>query len=220
MKKGILFDLDGTLLDTAGDFVYFLNTLLGEYGRPALPFEIIRQSVSKGANGLVQLGFQITPNASDFEEKKKRLLDLYEESLGDKTTFFEGIESLLEQLNQKDLPWGIVTNKPKRFTDPLIKKFKYLDNTPCVVSGDTLEKSKPHPLPILHAVEKLNLSPQHSLYVGDDLRDVQAASASQMPSCVVLYGYRLPEEDPSTWGASQIVSHAHDIYPVFEKLTS
>lgn len=218
MASGLLFDLDGTLLDTAPDFEICLNQLLQEDGKQPLPFEVIRQVVSSGARGLIKLGFNIDVEHADYERLKNRLLDGYETILGQKTSFFPGIESLLMHLKQNDIPWGIVTNKPERFTFPLLETIKFPNAPQCVICADTLEHAKPHPLPISHGCKLLKVEANKSLYVGDDHRDVLSSNAAGLDCCVVHYGYIHASDDPLKWDAQHYVSHADEILPIFEKM--
>lgn len=218
MASGILFDLDGTLLDTAPDFEVCLNELLMEEGKPPMSYAHVRQVVSQGARGLVQLGFNIDIHDSAFEGLKQRLLDGYEKVLGAKTTFFPGIESLLERLSLGNIPWGIVTNKPERYTFPLLEQITFPSKPQCVICADTLEHAKPHPLPISHGCKLLNIEANKSLYVGDDHRDVLASQAAGLPCCVVHYGYIHESVDPKNWQAQYYVDHADEIFPIFGKL--
>lgn len=219
MTQGLLFDLDGTLLDTAPDFEHCLNTMLEDRGSPRLPLSQIRQVVSKGAMGLLELGFQLSPNDPDFAPHQQKLFELYMDTLGQKTQFFPGIEALLKTLEEQNIPWGIVTNKSERFTFPLLKKI-FNQELGCVVCGDTLEYAKPHPAPVQLACERLKLTPETSLFVGDDLRDVQAGQAAGIPCCVVNYGYIQGSDDPKRWNAQYYVDHAHEIYPILSRLIS
>lgn len=215
--RGILFDLDGTLLDTAPDFEFCLNQLLAEEGRTTLELPQIRQVISQGAIGLMQLGFQITEDAHDFIALKERLLDKYFECLGNHTSFFPGIEKLLTKLESNKIPWGIVTNKPERFTLPLIEKIAFPSSPQCIISGDTLAYSKPHPQPITHGCKLLGIDPNRSMYVGDDHRDVLAGQAAGLACCVVHYGYIHKKDDPQKWQAQFYVDHADEIFPTFEQ---
>lgn len=218
MQRGILFDLDGTLLDTAPDFEVCLNELLIQEGKEPEPLIKIREYVSSGARGLIKFAFGLEEKDDEYEGLKNRLLDGYEAVLGDKTSFFEGIETLLEGLAEDDIPWGIVTNKPERFTFPLLEKITFPQDPQCVICADTLAYAKPHPMPLQHGCKLLNIAPEQSMYVGDDLRDVQAAHAAGMPSCVVYYGYIHQDDDPKTWQANHYVDHAKEIYKLFEDL--
>jgi 2-phosphoglycolate phosphatase len=145
---------------------------------------------------------------------------LYEKTLGKQTVFFPGMTDLLTLLKANQTPWGIVTNKPKRFSEPLLKKFGLWHETPCIVSGDTLPVCKPHPDPIHHACKLLQINPYTSLYVGDALNDVQASHAAGMRSCVAQYGYIHEEEDSKAWQATYYVTSPSQIYSIFSSLNT
>ncbi len=215
--RGLLFDLDGTLLDTAPDFKACLNQLLLEEGKMPLGLESIKEVVSMGAKGLITLGFQINETSPDYDDLRDRLLMGYLKVLGQQTTFFPGIEKLITTLHETKIPWGIVTNKPERFTFPLLEVIPFPYKPSCVICADTLEHAKPHPLPITHACQQLNINPKRSMYVGDHLRDVQAGQAAGLSCCVVEYGYIHQNDNPLDWRANHYVRHADDILTVFEK---
>jgi 2-phosphoglycolate phosphatase len=196
--RGVLFDLDGTLLDTAPDLIRVLNQVRVEQGRLPVPYEIARTQVSHGSTGLIRLGFpDIAVDAQ--EVLRLRLLDLYAAQLAIDTALFEGCETLLRALQARDISWGIVTNKPGFLTTPLLATLGLDSRAGCVVSGDTLPQRKPHPAPLLLAASQLALPPQQCLYVGDAERDVQSARAAGMPVLVARYGYLGPEDDPESW---------------------
>jgi N-acetyl-D-muramate 6-phosphate phosphatase len=207
----VLFDLDGTLADTAPDLGGALNRLLAEEGRPPVPLAQSRPHTSSGARGMIGIGFGIAPTDARYEALKDRFLALYERHLCIETRLFEGMHELLEALEAKPLPWGIVTNKASRFTVPLVAQLRMTDRAACVVSGDTAPRAKPFPDPLLHAARDINLAPERCLYIGDDLRDIQAAKAAGMRSVAVRFGYLGVGEPPEAWGADAIVSRPQDI---------
>jgi N-acetyl-D-muramate 6-phosphate phosphatase len=207
----VLFDLDGTLADTAPDLVGALNLLLAEQGMPAVPLERLRPYASAGARGLLHEGMGIAPVDARFETLRARFLDLYAGNLCVDTRLFPGMERVLFQLEQKPIFWGVVTNKPARFTIPLINALGLAHRTSCVVSGDTTPYSKPHPAPLLHAAETLGLPSHACLYVGDDLRDVQAARAAGMPVLAAAFGYLGDAGEPRDWGADAVIDHPGEI---------
>jgi len=196
--RGVLFDLDGTLLDTAPDLIRVLNQVRVEQGREPVPYEIARTQVSHGSSGLIRLGFPDLAGDA-LEVLRLRLLDLYAAQLAIDTALFEGCEKLLGALQARDIRWGIVTNKPGFLTTPLLATLGLDSHAGCVVSGDTLPQRKPHPAPLLLAASQLALAPQQCLYVGDAERDVQSARAAGMPVLVARYGYLGPEDDPESW---------------------
>lgn len=207
----ILFDLDGTLLDTAPEFTYCLNILLQEEGRQLINVNQLRHAVSFGAKGMIELTFSLPSSHPEFEPLKNRFLALYEAHLGEQTYYFPGVLSVLTTLEECQIPWGIVTNKITRYTLPLLKKFKPLDSLTCVVTGDTLPVQKPHPAPLLHACQILNVAAQDCWFVGDANTDVQAARSAKMRCAIAHYGYIPPNEDPADWQADRYLLNAQDI---------
>jgi N-acetyl-D-muramate 6-phosphate phosphatase len=206
----VLFDLDGTLLDTAPDMVGALNLLRVEQGRKPLPFDVVRPSVSHGAVRLVSVGFP-EATGNEFERLRLRFLDLYAENLVVGTQLFPGIEELLQTFEAAGLPWGVVTNKPAWLTDPLLAALGLTVRACCVVSGDTVAERKPHPLPLLHAAGLARVAPEHCVYVGDAERDIVAGRAAGMQTVVAAYGYLSAEDTPEQWGPTGIVNAPHEI---------
>jgi len=207
MIRAVLFDLDGTLADTAPDLARALNALLGERGLPPVPLAHTRPLTSSGARGMIKAGFGLTPESDQYEALKTRFLELYRADVCVETRLFPGMDELLGALEDRGLPWGIVTNKFDRFTVPLVEALGLGTRAACVVSGDTVARAKPHPDPLLHASRLLALEPAACLYVGDDLRDVQAARAAGMPIIAAGYGYLGNEGDPRDWGADAVIDH-------------
>jgi phosphoglycolate phosphatase len=210
--RAVLFDLDGTLADTAPDLAGALNRLLAEHGRGPVPLERARPVTSSGARGMLQIGFGIDPQDPRYERLKARFLDLYGDRVCGETRLFDGIAELLAALERRGLAWGVVTNKPERFTVALLEALALRARAACVVGGDTAERAKPHPDPLLHAVQVLGVEPARCLYVGDDLRDVQAARAAGMPVIAAAYGY-LGDGDgnPHAWGADAVIAHPFEV---------
>ena len=209
--NAVLFDLDGTLLDTANDLGLALNHLLQEEQLPPIPFESIRPMAGAGCRGLLKLGMGIEPEDKRYSSLCERLFALYQHYLLVTTHFFPGIEDTLAFLQKNAIPWGIVTNKPAIYTDQLIKHLQLDKRTSCVISGDTLPNRKPHPEPILHACRILQQDPKHCLYVGDSNIDIQACKAAGSPSLAALYGYIPHGEDPLIWGADGYINHPSEI---------
>ena len=202
--RAVLFDLDGTLLDTAPDLIRVLNQVRREQGRDALPYAQARTQVSHGSAGLIRLGF---PDLSGqaLETLRLRLLELYGQQLAVGTQLFAGFRQVLDTLAARELAWGIVTNKPAFLTDPLLVELGLAAEAGCVVSGDTLPERKPHPAPLLLAAARLSIPAQQCLYVGDAERDVQAARAAGMPVLVARYGYLGPADDPEGWQPDALI---------------
>ena len=210
-KNGILFDLDGTLLDTATDLAAALNHVLTLQQKKPLSIDNIRPAISTGVAGLLKLGLQIEVNDPIFPQLRKQFLDYYTQHICVFTHLFPGVEILINYLQEKKWPWGIVTNKSTILTEPLIKKFPLLNKAKCIIAGDTLKYSKPHPLPLLYACACINCLPENCIYVGDAKCDIDAANAAGMYSLIALYGYFNNKDVITTWNASSTVATPLDI---------
>ncbi|HEX7373867.1 MAG TPA: phosphoglycolate phosphatase [Steroidobacteraceae bacterium] len=206
----LLLDLDGTLLDTAPDMGGALNRLRVEHDLPPLPQATIRPVVSHGAVRLVKLGFP-EAQGDEFERLRLRFLEVYSQHLAEETRPFPGLLDVLDLLEQRDQPWGVVTNKPGWLTDPLMARLGLFDRAGCVVSGDTVAERKPHPLPLLHAAELIGVAPRHCVYVGDAERDIQAGRAAGMRTVIAAYGYIGDEDSPAEWNATGIIDHPRQL---------
>ena len=209
--KTVLFDLDGTLLDTAPDLANALNAALQSNGRQPLPFDIIRPVVSHGGNALIELGFGLRPADPGFEPLRQELLDYYQNNIAQHTRLFPGMEEVLTYIESHDLNWGVVTNKPGWLTEPLMDALQLSGRAAGIVSGDTLNERKPHPAPLLHACRLIGTEPQQCLYVGDAERDIQAGHNAGMVTLVALFGYLMENDRPETWGATALISQPQDI---------
>ncbi len=207
----VLFDLDGTLLDTAPDLVLALNNLLKSKNKPPAEYEKAKYFVSQGAAALTKHGFPEVTDDDAFETLRQEFLRQYEDAVCVDTTAFDGIEELLSLIENHAVPWGIVTNKPGWLTNPLLEQLTLSSRTACVVSGDTLPVRKPHPEPLLHACNSINLSPAKTVYIGDDARDIYAGNAAGMYTCIAAYGYIDKEIDIETWGADFIIHHPSEL---------
>jgi 2-phosphoglycolate phosphatase len=196
--EAVLFDLDGTLLDTAQDFTVALNILRAEENLGALTHEMVRPQVSHGANALVKLSFGELP-PDEHESLRKRLLDIYRRALSHHTCLFTGGEEMLRDIERRGLAWGVVTNKPGWLTAPIMDDLKLAPRARAVVSGDTLAERKPHPLPLLHAAGIMKVDPRACVYVGDAERDMQAAEAAGMYALVAGYGYLGVDDRARDW---------------------
>ncbi|MFZ2268660.1 MAG: HAD-IA family hydrolase [Azonexus sp.] len=211
MFEAVLFDLDGTLADTAPDLGGAANQLLQEEGLPPAALAYLRPYASQGVRGLLKAGFGIDQTHVDYPRLFDRFLDLYAARICEDSRLFEGIPELLDALEGMGLRWGIVTNKRMRFTDPLVELLELSPRTRCVVSGDTTAEAKPSPLPVLHACQLLACAPQRTLYVGDDRRDIEAGRAAGCLTVAVTYGY-LGDSGPLTaWGADLIIDHPAEL---------
>jgi len=201
----ILFDLDGTLADTAPDLARTLNLLLKEYNKEPLPYEQIRPHVSHGATALVALGFGLHKDDPGFEELRLQLLDLYASNLCRQTMLFPGIDELLQQIEQQAMRWGVITNKPARFTEPLLKALGIAQRAACIISGDSASKNKPHPEPMLLACQQIGVQPEQCLYVGDAQRDIEAGLNAGMQTLIASFGYIGEQDKLSDWQAHGII---------------
>jgi len=209
-ERAILFDLDGTLADTAPDLAAALNRLRADQGLEPVPLERLRPFASAGARGLVHAGLGVKPGDEDYEALRTAFLEAYRENTCVETKLFPGIPELLAALEARGIPWGIVTNKATRFTDRIVEALGLAPA--CVVCGDTTEHIKPHPAPLLHAAEQLQLPAGACTYLGDDLRDVQAALAAGMRAIAVGWGYHHPENGgPRSWKADALIQQPRDL---------
>lgn len=216
--RALVFDLDGTLLDTAPDFVVVVNLLRAEYDRPALPAETIRRSVSNGAKALVCLAFDITPTHTDYEPLRQRLLEIYSEHLAVHTRLFPGIQALLHQLDEWDMPWGIATNKPSAYTLPLLEQLSLQPAPQSVICPDHVSERKPHPESLLLAAKHLGCQPEHILYLGDHQRDIECGQRAGSLTLAAAYGYIEEDDDVDAWGADFRVEQASEILAIVEGL--
>ena len=212
--KGIFFDLDGTLADTAPDLVAAANQLLIVRNLAPKPYEVLRPCASAGARGLIGGAFGIGTDHPDFIPLRDEFFANYEKALLVNSVLFEGIDHLLNQLDGASLPWGIVTNKSERFTNPLTDLMGLRKRAVSTVSGDTTPYSKPHPEPILHAARIANVDPASSVYVGDDIRDIVAGKAAGMKTIAAAYGYCGCDEPPEAWGADYLVRHPKELLEI------
>jgi len=209
--RAVLFDLDGTLADTAPDLARALNRVRAAHGLAPMPVEITRSYTSSGARGLLKVGFGLEPGDERYDELKLQFLDFYSAEICIDTRLFEGMAELLDQFDQERLPWGVVTNKAERFTLALLQGLRLGERAACVVGGDTAARAKPHPDPLLHAAAALQLPPSACLYVGDDLRDVQAARAAGMRVLAAKYGYLGDGGSIESWQADAIIEHPRQV---------
>lgn len=207
MQKAVLFDLDGTLLDTAGDLGFALNSTLQAQNRPSLPLAQIRPFAAQGSKGLLRLGFHIEEDHPTYAGLNALFLEYYFQHLLDSTQLFPGMAAVLGHIESAGIPWGIVTNKPEQFTLKLLEGLQLTQRAACIISGDTLKHRKPHPEPILEACRLLGQKPSDCLYVGDAEIDVIASKAAGTASLVALYGYIHAHEDPKTWLADGYIEH-------------
>ena len=210
MIKAVLFDLDGTLADTAPDLTFALNRVRAARGLPALPLAATRPVASQGARGLIGAGFNIHPGDPGYDQLRDEFLAVYADNLCRETRLFAGIPELLERLEARPLPWGVVTNKAERFTFPLLDLLRVRGRSACVIGGDTTGKIKPHPEPLLAASRAIGLAPESCIYLGDDRRDVEAGQAAGMKTAIAKWGY-LNGRDPENWNADHMIEEPRDL---------
>ena len=203
--RGVLFDLDGTLIDSAPDLAGAANRLRADHGMEPLPLEMLRPMVGSGARGMVGVAFGVVPGEAQFEPLRDAFLAHYEAGLLETTSPFAGVDEMLFALEATGIPWGIVTNKATRFTAAIVAGLKLVERAAVVVCGDTTPHAKPHPEPLLHAARAMGVAPEDMVYVGDDLRDAQAARAAGMAMLVATWGYLGLGEPVHSWGADALL---------------
>lgn len=209
--EAVLFDLDGTLLDTAPDLIHAANQLRQEQGLPSLEDCVYGPVVSHGSAAIIERSFNLAMDDPRMQPLRQRFLDLYRESVSRSSRPFDGIPELLEQIEQRGLRWGIVTNKPGWLTRPLLEDLGLAARTACLVTGDTLPCRKPDPAPVRHACELLGLHPSRVVILGDAMRDVDAGQRAGTATLVALFGYICAEDRPAEWGADGLISHPLDL---------
>lgn len=207
----VLFDLDGTLIDTAPDFIRVLNELRYQHQLEALAAEVIRQQVSNGARAMVELGFGLQEGETGFEELREQFLELYLQGLAVDTQLFPGLEILLQELETAEIPWGIVTNKPDRYTQPLLEQLKLADRCGVAVCPDHVQNRKPHPEPIYKACEALKADPANTIYIGDHHRDIESGNNAGSKTVAVTWGYIPEDEQPHQWQADHVCDNAAEL---------
>ncbi|MFA9438110.1 HAD family hydrolase [Uliginosibacterium sp. sgz301328] len=207
MIRAVLFDLDGTLADTAPDLGGALNRVLTAHGRDAIPLHALRPFTSQGVRGLLRAGFGIGQDSPDYTSLADEVLQQYQAHICDETRLFQGMDQLLDELEARGLRWGIVTNKHARFTTPLIDALGLGKRAACIVSGDTTARAKPAPDSLLFAARAIEISADACIYVGDDKRDIVAAQSAAMLPVAAQWGYLGVDDPIETWGASHILQH-------------
>jgi len=212
--QGVLFDLDGTLLDTAPDLAAALNHVRTQQGLPRLSFAQIRPHVSHGSAALIKIGGDAPQSGENFAAFQQALLQVYAANVACETRLFEGMDLVLQELERRSRPWGVVTNKPRSLTTPLMRQLGLDRRAKIIVSGDTIAQKKPHPAPLLLAAGALGVAPHRCLYVGDAERDIVAGKAAGMQTVTALYGYIAENEFPEKWDADATISCAADLIPM------
>jgi N-acetyl-D-muramate 6-phosphate phosphatase len=207
--KAVLFDLDGTLIDSAPDLGAAVDKMRVARGMTSLPLSYYRPMAGAGARGMIGLAFGWTPDHPDYEQLKEEFFVNYESCMTERTFAFEGVAQLIQSLVHLNMPWGVVTNKSKRFTEPLTQAMPLFSSAAVVISGDTTPHAKPHPAPLLEAAKRLGIDPAACVYVGDDERDIVAGHAAKMKTVAATYGYLGVQSDVKSWQAhAQIESPA------------
>lgn len=208
--KAVLFDLDGTLADTAPDLAYALNCMRVSRKLPELPVTATRAYTSMGARGLLGVGLEVTPEHPDYEAMRLEFLAIYADNLCRETRLFPGMAELLDELERRGLRWGVVTNKAECYTHPLLEQLGVHRRAACIIGGDTTGKTKPDPAPLFAAADRMRIAARDCIYVGDDRRDIQAGRAAGMKTIVARFGY-LHGNDPETWAADAMIDAPGDL---------
>ena len=200
LAQAVLFDLDGTLIDSAPDLAAAADKMRTDRGLPSLPFEQYRPMAGAGARGMLGVAFGMSPEHADFPQWREEFFSNYEQCMTLNTHAFDGVQELIGALVERGLPWGVVTNKSKRFTEPLTAAMPLFSTAGAIVSGDTTPHAKPHPAPLLEAARRLDIAPEHCIYIGDDERDIQAGRAACMGTVAATYGY-MGQQKVEHWNA-------------------
>ncbi|ARN75033.1 HAD-IA family hydrolase [Oceanicoccus sagamiensis] len=209
--QAVLFDLDGTLIDTAPDFAVVVNLLLERHGKAELPYSAIRETVSHGARALITLAFELQEGDDGFEALRLELLELYGQHLSVETSLFPGMHELLLWLESNNIPWGIVTNKPRLYAEPILRDLLLSERCSALVCPDDVTHTKPDPEPLLLACEHIGCEAQQTLYIGDHRRDIEAGKNADMKTMAVNYGYIEADDPAENWQADFYVDHADEI---------
>lgn len=209
--NAFLFDLDGTLLDTAPEFAHCMNKLLEKYHLPEVTESLFRNTISQGASSMVRHAFAFDETHPDLAARTAEFLTLYTQTLGQCTHLFPGIEPLLNYFQERKIKWGIVTNKAMAYTKPLVAQFPLLQSAGCIVAGDTLSTRKPDSAPVLYGLQQIDAAPSTTLFVGDAATDVLAGKAAGLKCMVVEYGYIHPQDNAHHWNADYYIRHADQL---------
>jgi phosphoglycolate phosphatase len=205
--RAVLFDLDGTLIDSAPDLGAAADMMRTARGMPSLPTERYRPMAGAGARGMIGIAFGIGPEHADFAALKEEFFGNYERCMFGQTRVFPGVAELLDHLRKRELPWGVVTNKAARFTEPLVRSIDLFASAAVVISGDTTPHAKPHPEPLLEAARRIGVSASECIYVGDDQRDIVAGRAAGMRTVAATYGYLGADADTTLWAADATINN-------------
>lgn len=214
--KAVLFDLDGTLIDSAPDLGAAADKMRMDRGLPSLPLESYRPMAGAGARGMLGIAFGLKPDHPDFPSMREEFFRNYESCMTQRTLVFDGVAQLIASLLERDVAWGVVTNKSMRFTAPLTKGMPLFASARAVIGGDSTPHAKPHPAPLLEAARQVGVKPIQCIYVGDDVRDVQAGKAAGMPTVAAMYGYLGGQSDVRGWGADTQIETPLALLPLLK----
>ncbi|MCD5979870.1 N-acetylmuramic acid 6-phosphate phosphatase MupP [Pseudomonas quasicaspiana] len=214
--RAVLFDMDGTLLDTAPDFIAICQAMLAERGLPPVPDKLIRDEVSGGAKAMVAASFAMSPEAEGFEALRLEFLERYQRDCAVHSKLFDGMAELLADIEKANLIWGVVTNKPVRFAQPIMDQLGLSQRSALLICPDHVTRSKPDPEPLTLACKMLDLDPASVLFVGDDLRDIESGRDAGTKTAAVRYGYIHPNDNPDHWGADVVVDHPLELRKVLD----
>ena len=215
--RAVLFDMDGTLLDSAPDFIAISQAMRAERGLPPIADKLIRDQVSGGARAMVAANFAMDPEAEDFEALRLEFLDRYQAHCAVLTRLFDGMDELLNDIEQAKLIWGVATNKPVRYAEPIMQQLGLAQRSAVLVCPDHVSRSKPDPEMLLLACEKIGIAPNATLFVGDDARDIEAGRAAGCKTAAVTWGYIHPDDNPSHWGADVVVKHPAELRTILDR---
>ncbi|WP_282367519.1 N-acetylmuramic acid 6-phosphate phosphatase MupP [Pseudomonas sp. PS02290] len=214
--RAVLFDMDGTLLDTAPDFIAICQAMLAERGFPRVDDKLIRDEISGGARAMVSAAFAMSPEAPEFEALRLEFLARYQTDCAVHSKLFDGMADLLADIEKAKLIWGVVTNKPVRFAQPIMEQLGLSERSAVLICPDHVTRSKPDPEPLLLACKMLDLDPASVLFVGDDLRDIESGRDAGTKTAAVRYGYIHPNDNPDHWGADVVVNHPLELRRVLD----
>ena len=209
--RAILFDLDGTLIDSAPDLGAAADQMRVARGLPSLPMADYRPFAGSGARGMLRVAFGMQPEDAEFPTMREEFFQNYERRMTQDTTVFDGVSDMLANIVARQLHWGVVTNKSKRFTEPLSRQMALFASAGAVVSGDTTPHAKPHPEPLLEAARRIGVAPQDCVYVGDDERDIIAGKAAGMHTVAAVYGYLGEKQSVAHWEADDVINSPHEL---------
>ena len=207
----MLFDLDGTLLDTAPDLIASLNTALIAEDLPQVAFDAVRPYISFGAVVMIEQSLNGKTDSQTQERILEQMLQHYQQNIADHTRFFEGMAEILDTLESNHIKWGVVTNKRIRFTEPLMQELQLTHRAACIISGDSTNNSKPHPEPMHAACKQAQVEPENCIYVGDSAHDIEAGNRAGMKTLAATYGYLKPDDHPDDWGAAALIDKPADL---------